>query len=68
MESADDRIFIEKTANIQKKQHPEFTDREILSTISNDDFRALEFRSRGDAFHTKQIINELYKKAKKKRP
>ena len=68
MESADDRIFIEKTANIQKKQHPEFTDREILSTISNDDFRALEFRSRGDAFHTKQVINELYKKAKKKRP
>ena len=68
MESADDRIFIEKTANIQKKQHPEFTDREILSTISNDDFRPLEFRSRGDAFHTKQVINELYKKAKKKRP
>jgi hypothetical protein len=68
MESADDRIFIEKMASMQRKQHPEFTDKEILSTISNEQFRPLEFRSRGDAFHTKQVINELYKKAKKRRP
>jgi len=30
--------------------------------------RNLEFRSRGDAHHTKEVINELFNKAKKKRP
>ena len=68
MESAEDRVFIEKTVSRERKQHPELTDRELLSTIPNDWFRALEFRSRGDAFHTKEVINTLYKRAKNKRP
>ena len=45
MESAEDRVFIEKTVSRERKQHPELTDRELLSTIPNAWFRALEFRS-----------------------
>jgi len=30
--------------------------------------RNLEFRSRGDAHHTKEVVNDLFKKAIAKRP
>lgn len=66
MESADDRVEIETQFKLLKKKNPEFTDKQILEQIDNDDFRKLEFRSRGDAHHTKEVINELYQKAKDK--
>jgi len=66
MESADDRVSIENDFKRLKKQNPEFTDKQILEQIDNDDFRKLEFRSRGDAHHTKEVINALYQKAKDK--
>ncbi|PIZ86741.1 SAM-dependent methyltransferase [Candidatus Nomurabacteria bacterium CG_4_10_14_0_2_um_filter_30_12] len=66
MESADDRVNIETQIKIIKKQNPVFTDKQILEQIENNDFRKLEFRSRGDAHHTKEVINNLYQKAKDK--
>jgi type I restriction enzyme M protein len=66
MESADDRVNIETQFKIIKKQNPEFADKQILEQINNDDYRKLEFRSRGDAHHTKEVINALYQKAKDK--
>ncbi len=66
MESADDRINIETQFKIIKRQNKDFTDKKILEQIENQDFRKLEFRSRGDAHHTKEVIGELYKKAKTK--
>ena len=68
MESAEDRHTIEQMIKINQKQHPERTNKEVLAHIDNDYFRALEFRSRGDAFHTKEVINTLFKRAKNKRP
>lgn len=68
MASSDDRIQIEAEFKILKKQHSERTDKEILNAIDSEEFRNLEFRSRGDAYHTKEVINELFKKAKNKRP
>ncbi len=66
MESADDRVNIETQFKIFKKQNQELSDKQILEKIETDDFRKLEFRSRGDAHYTKEVINELYKKAKVK--
>jgi len=69
MESADDRITIEILLKEAKKSNPNLTEKELLSLkISNEGFRKLEFRSRGDAFRTKEVINKLYQKAKNKWP
>ena len=68
MESSDDRINIEMQFKIIKKQNSKLIDKEILKKINNEDFRKLEFRSRGDAHHTKKVINELFNDAKKKWP
>lgn len=66
MESADDRVNIETQIKIIKKQNPSFDEKKILEQVDNGDYRKLEFRSRGDAHHTKEVINELYQKAKDK--
>ncbi len=66
MESAEDRIAIERDFKRIKKDNSNLSDKEILEKIDNDGFRKLEFRSRGDAHHTKEVINALFKKAKGK--
>jgi len=66
MESADDRVNIETQYKIIKKQNPELTDKQIFEKVDSDGFRKLEFRSRGDAHYTKEVINNLYQKAKDK--
>jgi len=69
MESADDRVTIEILLKEAKKSEPDLTENELLSLkIDNEGFRKLEFRSRGDAFRTKEVINKLYQKAKNKWP
>ncbi len=74
MESADDRVQIERDFAKVKKQNPNLTDKEILEKLQeeNEDninsYRQLEFRSRGDAHHTKEVINKLFEKAKRKWP
>jgi len=47
-----------------KKENKELSEDEILSKIDSSDFRKLEFGSRGDAYHTKEVINKLFQKAK----
>jgi len=66
MESSDDRVNIETQFKILKKQNSNLSDKEILEQIDNEDYRKLEFRSRGDAHHTKKMINELFQNAKNK--
>lgn len=66
MESADDRVNIETQFKFFKKQNLELNDKQVLEKIESTDFRKLEFRSRGDAHHTKEVINALYRKAKEK--
>ncbi len=69
MESADDRIQIEREMKrIHKKSDKEFLVEDAVTEVKMDtfDFRQLEFRSRGDAHHTKEVINTLFKKAKNK--
>jgi len=68
MESSEDRQIIERDFKRIKKQNSSLKDKEILTQIDNGDFRQLEFRSRGDAYHTKEIINKLFQKAKEKWP
>lgn len=69
MESSDDRVIIEVLLKEAKKTNPELTEKELLAlNISDHDFRKLEFRSRGDAHHTKEVINKLYQKAKSNWP
>lgn len=68
MESSDDRINIETQLKLLKKQSPEVADKNLLEQVDTDDFRKLEFRSRGDAHHTKEVINKLFMQAKAKRP
>lgn len=68
MESSEDRQMIERDFKRIKKQNPNITDKEILTKIDNSDFRQLEFRSRGDAYHTKEVVNKLFQKAKEKWP
>ena len=66
MESSDDRVDIESQFKSIKKQNPTFTDKQILEQIDSEGYRKLEFRSRGDAHHTKEVIGELFQKAKDK--
>jgi type I restriction enzyme M protein len=66
MESSDDRKNIERDFKKGKNKNPDLTDKEILKKLTNDGFRKLEFRSRGDAHHTKKVINKLFEKAKNK--
>jgi len=68
MESSEDRQIIERDFKRIKKENPKLTEKEILSQIFNDDFRQLEFRGRGDAHHTKEVISNLFQKAKDKWP
>ncbi len=69
MESAEDRVTIEVLLKEAKKDNPRLTEKELLLlNIGNDGFRKLEFRSRGDAHHTKEVINKLFNKAKDKWP
>ena len=74
MESSEDRNAIERDikriikikygANKDKLNSEEL--KVVLNEIENDDFRKLEFRSRGDAHDTKDTINKLFQKAKDK--
>ena len=65
MESSTDRVTIETLLKEAKKNNPQRTESDLIKTkIPNDDFRKLEFRSRGDAHHTKKVINALFEKAK----
>ena len=66
MESADDRTYIETRFAEIKDDHPYLNYQETLQKISNKSFRRLEFRSRGDAHHTKEVINKLFNEAKKR--
>lgn len=66
MESSDDRLDIETQLKNIRKHVSNISDKEALIKVDNDWFRKLEFRSRGDAHHTKEVINELFKKAKNK--
>jgi len=66
MESSEDRQMIERDFKRIKKQNPKLTDKEILTKIDNSDFRQLEFRSRGDAHRTKEVVNKLFQKSKEK--
>jgi len=68
MESSEDRQIIERDFKRIKKENQNLEDKEILSEIDNSDFRQLEFRSRGDAHHTKEVINTLFQKSKEKWP
>lgn len=68
MESSEDRQMIERDFKRIKKQNADLTDKEILAKIDNSDFRQLEFRSRGDAHHTKEVISNLFQKSKEKWP
>ena len=69
MESADDRQTIEVLLKLAKKEKPDLTEKELLETkVSSDGFRKMEFRSRGDAHYTKEVINKLFQRAKNKWP
>jgi type I restriction enzyme M protein len=65
MESSDDRQTIDILLKQSKIENPELNEKDLIHTkISNEGFRNLEFRSRGDAHLTKKMINELFQKAK----
>lgn len=72
MQSSDDRVQIERDFRQTKKLNPNLTDKQILTNLvkQNSDnineYRQLEFRSRGDAHYTKEVINKLFDKAKQK--
>jgi len=74
MQSSDDRIQIERDFKKFKRRYPELSDKDILKELLKENvdningYRNLEFRSRGDAHHTKEVINKLFEKAKKKWP
>jgi len=51
-----------------KKQNCKLPEDEVLSKVDDSGFRKLEFRSRGDAHRTKEVINKLFDKAKDKWP
>ena len=68
MESSNDRIQIERES-VRKEKQPEYiSDSQILDSISNEEMRSLEFRSRGDAHGTQKSITSLFTKAKTKWP
>ncbi len=70
--SSDDRVQIERDFAKVRRQNPDLPDKEILKILQQENkgninnYRNLEFRSRGDAHHTKEVINKLFEKAKKK--
>jgi type I restriction enzyme M protein len=72
IQSADDRVQIERDIKKAKNKNPSMADKEILKLLADEnientnDYRQLEFRSRGDAHHTKKIIGKLFDNAKKK--
>ena len=72
MQSSDDRVQIERDIKKAQKQKHNLSDKQILQSLTDDnidntnEYRQLEFRSRGDAHHTKDVINKLFKKAKQK--
>ena len=66
MESAEDRIEIENQFKLLKKQHPNLPVQDLLAKIDKQDFRTLEFRSRGNVHHTQKVITNLFQKAKAK--
>ena len=72
MQSSDDRVQIERDIKKEQKQKHNLSDKQILQNLTDDnidntnEYRQLEFRSRGDAHHTKDVINKLFKKAKQK--
>ena len=69
MESTEDRTTIEILLKQAQKDSPEKTENELIKTkVSNEGFRELEFKSRGDAYHTKEVINNLFNAAKQKWP
>jgi type I restriction enzyme M protein len=66
MKSSEDRVDIEKQIKRIRKKKDTLSDVEILREVDGDDFRQLEFRSRGDAHKTKEVIGKLFEQAKKK--
>jgi type I restriction enzyme M protein len=67
MQSSDDRVVIETLLKQAKKDNPDLGEKDLLETkISSEGFRPLEFRSRGDAHYTKEVIGKLFDKAKQK--
>lgn len=67
MQSSDDRVAIETLLKQAKKDNPNLTEKALIDTkISSDGFRQLEFRSRGDAHYTKEVLGKLFDKAKQK--
>ena len=74
MKSSGDREQIERDFKRKGMENPNLTDQEILKllvaeNIDNiNEYQKLEFRSRGDAHHTKEVINKLFNKAKDKWP
>jgi type I restriction enzyme M protein len=64
MESSDDRVDIESQLKTIKSDNSNISDKAALDRVRNSDYRKLEFRSRGDAHHTKEVINNLFKDAK----
>lgn len=74
MQSADDREQIERDFKKLRKKNKNLSDKEILKDLIEEnkdninDYRKLEFRSRGDAHQTKEMINKLFQKAKNKWP
>ena len=74
MQSSGDREQIERDFKKGKKKNPHLSDKEILTLLVEEnvdninDYKKLEFRSRGDAHHTKEVINKLFNQAKNKWP
>jgi len=74
MYSSEDRGQIERDFKKEKNKNSDLTDKEILEKLVQEninnvnDYRKLEFRSRGDAHHTKEVLNKLFQKAKDKWP
>jgi type I restriction enzyme M protein len=72
MQSSEDRVQIERDIKKLKKKNKNLTDKQILKQLTKDnadninEFRQLEFRSRGDAHYTKEMIGKLFENAKKK--
>ncbi|MCK5059763.1 MAG: N-6 DNA methylase [Candidatus Pacebacteria bacterium] len=68
MESSEDRQKIEWKFKELREENPDLSDKEILAKVKIKGLTQLEFRSRGDAHHTKEVINNLFQKAKEKWP
>ncbi|MCK4429468.1 MAG: type I restriction enzyme HsdR N-terminal domain-containing protein, partial [Candidatus Aenigmarchaeota archaeon] len=68
MECSEDRQKIEWKFKELKEENSSLSSKEILEQIDSSDFKKLEFRSRGDAHQTKEVINNLFQKAKEKWP